>query len=244
MTTDERTGPMAADEAFEQLGGLSLAAESLDSVLQTVADLTKRVLPGDVESSVSVLLADKPTTFVYTSQVALDLDESQYGRGHGPCLHAAGNGELVEVADARTEPRWADYMQRAAELGWLSSLSVPLGSEEVLRAGLNIYARQPAFFDEASRRTAIRFARLAGAAAVNMHAYQNARQMADDLQFALQSRATIDQAKGILMERHRLTADQSFQLLARASMDANRKLRNVAEHLVRTGELLGPYGHS
>ncbi|MBB3676064.1 GAF and ANTAR domain-containing protein [Modestobacter versicolor] len=239
MTTDERTQTMPATEAFERLGSMSLSAESLESVLQAVADLTKQVLPGDVEASVSVLVADKPATFVHTGQLALDLDESQYGRGHGPCLQAAASGELVEVADARTESRWADYMRRAVELGSLSSLSVPLGSSEVLAAGLNIYARQPgAFDDDAVRRTAARFARFAGAAAANMHAYQHAREMADNLQVALQSRATIDQAKGILVERHRITPDQAFHLLARASMAANRKLRDVAEHLVATGELL------
>ena len=49
--------------------------------------------------------------------------------------------------------------------------------------------------------------------------------MADNLQAALETRAVIDQAKGILMERHKLTADQAFQLLARISMTTNRKLR-------------------
>ena len=47
----------------------------------------------------------------------------------------------------------------------------------------------------------------------------------------------IDQAKGILMERHRLTADQAFQYLTRASSLTNTKLRLVAEQLVHTGEL-------
>jgi GAF domain-containing protein len=240
MNMRERTHPLPAEEAFERLGALSLSDESLDSVLQTVADLTKQVLPGDVEASVSVLVADRPTTFVYTGQLALDLDESQYGRGHGPCLGAAAKGELVEVVDARSDRRWTDYMQRAVERGSLSSLSVPLGSSEILAAGLNIYARPPAAFDEESRRTAVRFARFAGTAAANMHAFQDARQLADNLQAALDSRAVIDQAKGILMERHRLTADQAFHLLARASMTANRKLRDIADHLVRTGELAAP----
>jgi GAF domain-containing protein len=237
MTTDERTRRMAAADAFEQLGAMSLSEESLDSVLQTVADLATRVLPGDVEASVTVLLPERPTTFVHSGQLALDLDESQYDRGHGPCLHAAATEETVEVADCRTEARWPDHMQRAVRLGCLSSLSVPLGSREQLPAALNVYARQPAAFDETCRRTAIRFARFAGAAAANMHAYQSARDMADDLQVALQSRATIDQAKGMLMERYRLNPDQAFDLLARASMGTNRKLRNVADHLVQTGEL-------
>ena len=50
--------------------------------------------------------------------------------------------------------------------------------------------------------------------------------MADNLQTALESRAVIDQAKGILIERYKLTADQAFQLLAQVSMKTNRKLRD------------------
>ena len=61
--------------------------------------------------------------------------------------------------------------------------------------------------------------------------------MADNLQVALESRAVIDQAKGILMERHKLTADQAFQVLAQMSMRRNLKLRAIAEELVLTGQL-------
>jgi AmiR/NasT family two-component response regulator len=61
--------------------------------------------------------------------------------------------------------------------------------------------------------------------------------MADNLQTALESRAVIDQAKGILMERHKFTADQAFQVLARVSMQSNQKLRVVADDLVTTGHL-------
>jgi GAF domain-containing protein len=240
MTYDDRTSSLDAQQAFERLASLSLSQESLASVLQTVADLSKQVLPGDIEASVSVLLADRPTTFVYTGQLALDLDESQYDHGYGPCLHAARTGEAVLVPDTDSERRWPDYVREARERGARSSLSIPLGSPEQLAAGLNIYAREPDVFDDASRSTATRFARFAGAAAANMHAYASARDLSDDLQAALESRATIDQAKGILMERHKLTPEQAFKLLAQASMATNKKLRDLADHLVATGELLAP----
>jgi AmiR/NasT family two-component response regulator len=84
---------------------------------------------------------------------------------------------------------------------------------------------------------ATRFGPYAAVAAGNLYGYQRARDMADNLQVALESRAVIDQAKGILMERHKLTADQAFQVLAQASMQSNRKLRDIAEHLVTTGEV-------
>ncbi len=173
MTQPDRTAPLEAQTAFEQLAALPLASETLDSVLQTVADLTKQVMPAPIEASVSILIADRPTTFVYTGPLALDVDESQYGRGHGPCLHAASRSEVVEVADTRTDTRWTDYMRDAASRGVLSSLSVPLGSTEQLAAGLNIYAREPDAFEEGARATATRFAHFAGFSVADMHAYQD-----------------------------------------------------------------------
>jgi GAF domain-containing protein len=238
VSSSENPQPANAVEALERLGRLSLRELSMDSLLQTVADLTKTVLPGRPETSVLLLVKDRPTTVVHTGQLAVDLDERQYERGHGPCLHAARTGELTEIADTRTETRWRDYTQKAAERGNLSSLSIPLmiDEDEQVSGALNVYARQPDAFDADSRSVATRFGPYAAVAAGNLYAYQSARDMADNLQMALESRAVIDQAKGVLIERYKVTPDQAFQLLARASMAANRKLRDIADHLVQTGE--------
>ncbi len=53
-------------------------------------------------------------------------------------------------------------------------------------------------------------------------------------------RDVIGQAKGILMERHRLTAHQAFTLLVRVSQHTNTKLVEVATYLTATGELAEP----
>ena len=194
---------------------------------------------GNPEASVTLLVKDHPTTVATTGQLALDLDEKQYERGHGPCLHAARTGEVTEIADMRTDSRWPDYSPRAAERGALSSLSVPLGidEDEQVTGAINIYAREPNAFDAASRTAATRFGPYAAVSAGDLHAFQSVRARADNLQAALATRGVIDQAKGILMDRHKLTADQAFQVLAQMSMKTNRKLRAIADDLVRTGEL-------
>jgi GAF domain-containing protein len=199
-------------------------------------------MPGNPEASVLLLVKDQPSTVSSTGRLATDLDETQYERGHGPCLHAARTGELTEIADTRADDRWPDYTPRAVAHGNLSSLSVPLAIDKdaQVSGALNIYARRPDAFDQASRAVATRFAPYAAVAAGNLYAYQSARDMAHNLQTALESRAVIDQGKGILMERYKLTADGAFQLLARASMTTNRKLRDIADELVRTGELRLP----
>jgi GAF domain-containing protein len=237
-SSSDRPSVQAAN-ALEHLGRLSLRELSMESLLQSLADQTKNVMPGDVEASVTLIIDGAPTTVVDTGSLALDLDHAQYERGSGPCLNAARTGVMTEIADTRAEARWPDYARQAAERGNLSSLSVPLllAGEQKLAGALNVYAREPAAFDASSRSVATGIAPYAAVAAGTVQAYRSARDMADNLQIALASRAVIEQAKGILIERHKLTADQAFHVLVKASMDTNVKLRDVADHLVRTGEL-------
>jgi GAF domain-containing protein len=164
------------------------------------------------------------------------LDETQYERGYGPCLEAAVGGLLAEIADATTEERWPDYIPVFIRHGALSALAAPVPAAHPI-AALNVYARTARAFTDDDRFGLVQFAAYAGAALTNMDALQDARDLAANLQRAMVFRSVIEQAKGILMERHRLTADQAFRLLADASMHTNRKVRDVAEVLVRTGEL-------
>ena len=107
-----------------------------------------------------------------------------------------------------------------------------------LTAGLNVYAPTADAFTDEDRQALVQFAAYAGAVLTNMDALQDARELADNLQKAIVFRSVIEQAKGILIERHKLTDEQAFRVLADASMNGNRKLRDVAEHLVLTGEVM------
>jgi GAF domain-containing protein len=239
VSDSQQPPPADPSEALERLGRMSLRELSMDDLLQAVADLARSVMPGRPEVSVTLLVKDRPTTVASTGSLALELDETQYDDGHGPCLHAARTGEVTEIHDTRADDRWPAYAPHAVEHGNLSSLSVPLliDEKEEVTGALNIYARRADAFDDDDRQVATRLGPYAAVAAGDLYAYLAARDKADHLQTALTSRAAIDQAKGILMERHRLTADQAFQVLVQASMHTNRKVRDIAEQLVITGEL-------
>jgi GAF domain-containing protein len=237
MSSTDPSGPLDPVEALERLGHLAFREHCLKSLLQSVAELAKEVMPGDLEASVSLLINDRPSTAVFTGQLALDCDESQYGRGYGPCLHAASTGEMVEIPDAQTETRWRDYMEHAVEHGALSSLSVPLPIHEGIAGAVNIYARKPHAFDEDSRLVATRFAGYAAMVATNMYAYEEARDLIEHLERRVQYRAVVEQASGILMERYQLTADQAMMALTQLARHTDTKVRQIAETLVRTGEI-------
>ncbi|GAB3348862.1 ANTAR domain-containing protein [Modestobacter lapidis] len=237
MPAQDGPNPRDAPGAFEQLGQITLAEQTMESVLQLVCQLITEVMPGDIAASVSVLAGDRPETPVFAGQLAVDLDERQYSHGDGPCLTAATSREIVAIDDTRTDLRWREYLMEAARHGCLSSLSVPLPLDDTLRGALNIYARRPAAFGADERERGSRFAGYAAVAVANMQAYQEAVRRGQHLQTALESRAVIDQAKGILMERYKLSADRAFQMMATLSMESNVKVRVIAERVVLTGEV-------
>jgi GAF domain-containing protein len=232
-----RSSPQRTQAALDQLGRLLLAEQTAPSVLQTIVDLVAQAMPAGSEVSITLVRGDRPTTAAFTGQLADDLDETQYKRGYGPCLEAAVSGQFTEITDARTEERWPAYVPTFLELGALSALAAPVHAAH-LTAGLNVYARTARAFSDDDRSALAAFAAYAGAALTNMDALQDARDLAEHLHKAMEFRAVIEQAKGILIERHRVTAEEAFRLLAESSMHTNRKVRDVAEDLVLTGVLI------
>jgi GAF domain-containing protein len=204
----------------------------MDSVLHRIAQLAKAAIPGTAEASVSLVVSDRATTPAATGQLALDLDEAQYGRGYGPCLEAAVGRELREITDAREETRWPEYARSCVERGSLSSLSVPVPVQDSVHAALNLYAVEAHAFGDEAKAVARELASYAAAAAANMYLYESTRRLAEHLDKAMESRAVIEQAKGILMAQRRCDAAEAFGLLAAASQRSNRKLRDIAAAIV------------
>jgi GAF domain-containing protein len=224
--------PLQPQDAFEQLGLIKFADASLDDVLEKIAALTKRTVPGASEVSVTLVERGRPSTVASTGTRATSMDERQYDRGHGPCLDCLEGGEPVRITDMNAETRWPDWAAEAHRHGVGSSLSIPVPVQREVTAALNIYSTQHDAFGDADLEIAMTFAAYAGVALANMHLYQAHSRLAEDLQTAMKSRAIIEQAKGILMGTRHCTADEAFDLLIRQSQAANRKLRDVAQALV------------
>ena len=219
-------------DAFAELARITLADHSLDSVMDRIAVLAKTTLGLNGEVSVTLVERGKPSTVAQTGALAVELDERQYDRGYGPCLDSIDGGEPLIVSDMDDEPRWPDWAKSAAALGAGSSLSMPVPLQREVSAALNIYSLDRDAFDDAAVELASTFAAYAGVALANMHLYTAQGQVAEQLQQAMQSRAVIEQAKGILMGQRRCSAQEAFDLLVRLSQDTNRKLRDVAQALV------------
>ena len=224
--------PLDPIDAFGRLGRIRLAETDLKGVLDQVAHLAKRTIPGAEEVSVTLVGKKDAYTAAYTGQLALGLDELQYGKGHGPCLDASASGSVLSLPDMITEERWPDWATRAAQAGARSSLSVGLPMHEQVTGALNVYATQPKAFDDDAILLGQTFAGYAAVALTNAHLYDAQANLAQQMQAAMQSRAVIEQAKGIIIGGRHCTADEAFAILIRLSQNTNRKLREVATALV------------
>ena len=229
------TLPREPHEAFSELGRIVLADHTLASVMDKIAALAQRTVPGADEVSVTLVERGRPSTIASTGQLAADMDETQYQRGYGPCLDCIEGGEPLRVVDMRQDQRWPAWTADAERNGVGSSLSMPVPLQREVGAALNMYSRQRGAFGADDVEMASTFAAYAGVALANMHLYQAQSRMAEDLQRAMKSRAVIEQAKGILMGARRCTAEQAFDLMIGMSQHSNRKLRDVAQALVDTG---------
>jgi GAF domain-containing protein len=232
---DDRPAPVTAMNpalAFAELGRVVLAETSLEEVLDRVVALARRAIPAASDVSVTMLLDEKAATTACTGPTALELDEGQYEAGYGPCLDAIRGGETITIADMAAETRWPEYTPKAVARGVRSSVSIALPVQQQLLGGLNLYAPSPEAFDEASTALGRMFADYAAVAIANAHLYTEATTLAADMRKAMESRAVIEQAKGIIMAGRHCSAEEAFTQLSQVSQRSNRKLRDVAAALV------------
>ena len=224
------------EDLLRQLSRVVLVDRTLTEVLTDITAIAAQKIPGAEASSITLLRDEKAFTAAHSGEMALAADELQYAHGYGPCMDAGRGGVLLRVDDMRTEERWPDYMAHVvASTPVLSSLSVPLPYQGASIGALNNYSTVPgAFASPESIRAGTDVAEVIAVAVVNADAHAQLFDQARNMRLAMESRATIEQAKGVLMAQRRVDAEQAFEILREASQRYNRKLRDIAAGIVES----------
>ncbi|HEY0506506.1 MAG TPA: GAF and ANTAR domain-containing protein [Blastococcus sp.] len=205
----------------------------VEATLAAITASAVGTIPGADECGISYVTGrTKVEARAATSDLPRAVDELQSRLGQGPCLDAVWERTIVAMDDAATEQRWPKFAREAARLGVGSMLSFQLFVVGDQLGALNLYSRSAGGFDHESQEVGWLFATHAAVALAGAEHEAN-------LLAGMAHRDVIGQAKGILMERFKLTADQAFGLLTRTSSHTNRKLRDIAENLSATGQLPG-----
>ncbi|MEU0498772.1 GAF and ANTAR domain-containing protein [Mycobacterium sp. NPDC006124] len=220
--------------AMEALRRIQDAEEPLDEVLTRVAGTALKAIL-DADAVTVTVLADDGTarTSAFTDEGMVDVDRRQYESGSGPCLEAARRRTPIRVVvDVETD-RWPEFAAAAQSHGVRATLSAPLlvgdaGADGEMVGSLNVYSRTRSAFDSFDEELVRLFTVAASMAITNAHRWQQSRDTVSQLERALSSRSTIDQAKGVLRLLYDLDADEAFAMLVKQSQERNVKLYTVA----------------
>jgi GAF domain-containing protein len=220
-------------ELLRRLSRVVLVDRPLADVLTEIVDIAASGIPGAESTSITLIRGDAPFTAAHSGDMALAADELQYERGYGPCMDAARGGVVLRADDMATETRWPDYAPKVVQFGVHSSLSVPLPYQGSAIGALNVYSsRVSAFASEEALGAGLEVAEAVAVAVVNADAHAQMVEQAHNMRLAMESRAVIEQAKGVLMAQRRVDAERAFDLLRDASQRYNRKLRDIAAGIV------------
>jgi hypothetical protein len=215
-------------------------ADSFDDVLLRIAQAAVSTVGGCRMASVTLSERSGYRTAASTDAAATTVDRLQYQVDEGPCLEAF-HAAMV-YAQSFPDERWPALASRPTESGVQSALSYRLaaassGTADSGGGSLNSYGVIPYAFNDPAQEIGLILAAHASVAVRTVGERSNLQSLGRDLQHALLSRDVIGQAKGILMERLKVTPEDAFDLLRRASQHLNVKLRDVARGLAETGEL-------
>ncbi|MHA7221268.1 GAF and ANTAR domain-containing protein [Arthrobacter sp. RHLT1-20] len=238
-TGDRATGQadaaaLSAADLATRLGNIARELQQeddTDSMLAGIVHAVLELVPHAAEASVSLVTGRREIdSRAASSDLPRRVDALQSETGQGPCMDASYEERVVSVPDLSKDQRWPDFSRAAFELGARSMLSFQLFVDGDHLGALNLFGKDVGVFDAESERIG---ALVAAHAAVAVAGSQQVSQLTQ----ALDTRDLIGQAKGILMERFKITAQQAFLLLSRASSDLNIKLHDVAEQLTVSGEI-------
>jgi ANTAR domain len=178
-----------------------------------------------------------------------ELIDVQVRSGSGPLLDALSAGEPAGCPDTLEEHRWPQYASAALRQGVRCSLSLASLASRASGAGgeavcLSMFGARPRTLGPDSVAVAERLLAFGGAAVGAASEYGDARRAARQLRDAADSRAVVDQAKGMLMHALGCSAEEALQRMRQVSQAQNMKVTDVAARIIESrggggGDALG-----
>ncbi|WP_410666064.1 GAF and ANTAR domain-containing protein [Amycolatopsis sp. lyj-84] len=212
--------------------------EPQDALLERVAKKVVGMLPGADAATVTLYSDDEPSTVATTDESLLPLDKAQYSADEGPCLTAAQSGTIVRTRLETAAERWPDFAAAAEQLGVRTALACPLfvpdeshfrrRDTEPLSGALNVWSFEENAFDPVEAALVAMFTSAISAIVLTASRWAAAERQAETLVAALETRDAIATAKGIVMARLELNAEEAFRWLTEASQHTNRKIREIS----------------
>jgi hypothetical protein len=218
-------------ERIADLAQLLLDDDGSDGPLAQLTALALELIPGSAAAGV-IAAGEMNWALTESAPIVAELSRMQLQSGDGPVVEAIRYGEARRIDDTRTEQRWPAASSAMVDAGFGSCLVLPLRTNRQPGGAVVVYGQAPDAFAGSGHDIALLFAAQGGVAIRNASAYRNCRQLVANLQAALEYRAVIEQAKGILVAEYGCHPEIAFKELSKLSQNTNRKVRDIAADLV------------
>lgn len=226
----------ALRDAFSDYAAALLERYDIGHVLYRLTDQVVDVLGVD-GAGVSLRVSDDDLQFVTaTDDRSSRVEAAQIQAGDGPCYAAFRSGDVVTVADLERDGRWEEVRRSALGEGFRAIAGIPMPVTEVRIGALTLYKSTPHEWSAEELDVAQLLANVASGYILNWRSLDETTTLASQLQHALDSRIVIEQAKGVLAERHGTTPDDAFHALRKHARSTSSRLHDVAGQVV-SGEL-------
>jgi hypothetical protein len=233
------TESVLTDQLALEIARLGIVGESSDiGTLQRMTELAPQAVPGCAgATSIRWLPADgkvdrpEPLAFSASHPDLAEIVDRQLARRHGPVFDVVRTREPVSSADILAEARWPEAMTDMLSRGIRTFSTTPHVKEPVL-VTLTLFGISPRALARGQQALASLLVAQSSNAVSNSLQFDSVQRTAVQLQEAVEARAVVDQAKGILMHALGCDAEEAFAEMRRISQTRHVKLTALAQRIV------------
>jgi hypothetical protein len=216
---------------------LTLAAATEQRSLSQLTELAASQVAGCAAADVAVWRADQLSAQASSHPEPSRLVGVQLASNRGPLIDAMTSGGRVSCSDTLSESRWPEFTDAALRMGVRSCLVLSYGGQVLGYGGqvlvtLSLFGLRPRSIDPDQVQLAELLVAYGSALVGAVAEYGDSRRLADQLQSAASSRATVDQAKGILMQALGCSADDALERMRQVSQRTNLRATEVAQRVI------------
>jgi GAF domain-containing protein len=203
-------------------------------ILNRLADYCTELLP---VQGVGMLLKSAGGQIEFgtaNTEVGKTVEQLEADLREGPCTDCLVSGTYLAVPDLEhAKEQYPRFAPRALEAGVRAIHALPMTARTEVIGSVDIIAADVLDLTAEQIATAQLLVDVAVSYVSNTRAFEDKSRLASQLQFALDSRIMIEQAKGILSERRKITVTEAFELLRGYARSNHLKLHDAAGAIVR-----------
>jgi GAF domain-containing protein len=219
-------------QTLVELGKLRFGEMSVEDAIREIVHTTHAMFDVDGAGLMLVDAEQHLRSVAASDERFAHLENLQIRHQEGPCIDAFDGKELVGVEDLADDKRWPRFSEAAVAWNVRAVLASPLPYNRDAVGVVAVLSEQRRPWSAEGELALLAFTDLAALLIASMMQGQQQSELAAQLQSALDSRRIIEQAKGVLMGRHGISARAAYEQLRGQARAERRKLAAVCAEVV------------